>query len=730
MVVERIVPLGKWRRETLSFARILLWPVTLLAIAAAILDLGVWPMEKTVQGPFPVETPGTHAHILTLSNNSVVTRLTISGDDSGDSDLRLWINGSEIWPPHALHEDIRNGTTTGFSHWHGSVIFSLPAGVANAATTLVTVRYSLRPRTSITAFLMFASACLWLLVFWRRTTGPPYPARILLWSLLVLAIAAIILELGVWTREETHSGPFPADVAGTHAVYVSAGVDLPFSCCFEARSDTPDAPFQSDLRLWVNGRELEPPHAIHADIRSGATTGFSYWDGHVIFSLPPGVANTAETSVMVRYSILPRRGITASLLLASTCFWLLFYWRRIPALINQRGEAIVRAPYVLLHVFGYLSLAAALIYIACSLVAFVEGWALPTTALIKWSSIALWLARHEPQFGFSLLVCAAFGTVATWFALLVPEGNLLVQREETALLRFFRLFGFVIVTCVFVFSISTMWAGIVRPGDLDGSSIGGLVPFSDAGGYMAGASDEAKNGFWPEFSLRRPLAAAFRTVLLFFSGYSYSSMLLLQACLLSAVSCFATWAVVRWRGLWAGVAFFGLTYTYVRVFAPTTLTEPLGLCWALFSIPFFIEALRARSLASALVALGATTVALMTRMGAMITIPALVIWIVWQFGPNRRQRFAAGIAAVLVVLCVVFANFLLAERYGPHRGVGGDYFSETAPLTNQLALHVCGLAFGTTWDGCPKRIEEEGKQLPVSEAARAQPFVFNGMAEF
>ena len=488
LVVERIVPLGKWRRETLSFARILLWPVTLLAIAAAIFDLGVWSTEKTIWGPFPVETPGTHAHILTLSN-SVVARLTISGDDPGDFDLRLWINGSEIWPPHALHEDIRNGTTTGFSHWHGSVIFSLPAGVANAATTLVTVRYSLRPRTGITAFLMFASACLWLFVFWRRTTGPPYPARILLWSLVVLAIAAIILELGVWTREETHSGPFTADVAGTHAVYVSAGVDLPFSCCLETRSDTPDAPFQSDLRLWVNGRELEPPHAIHADIRRGATTGFSYWVGHVIFSLPPGVANTAETSVIVRYSILPRRGITASLLLASTCFWLLFYWRRIPAFINQRGEAIVRAPYVLLHVFGYLGLAAALIYIACSLVALVEGWALPTTALIKWSPIALWLARHEPQFGFSLLVCAAFGTVATWLALLVPEGNLLVQREETSLLRFFRLFGFVIVTCAFVFSISTMWTGIVRPGDLNGSSIGGLIPFSDAEGYMAGAFD-------------------------------------------------------------------------------------------------------------------------------------------------------------------------------------------------------------------------------------------------
>ena len=103
----------------------------------------------------------------------------------------------------------------------------------------------------------------------------------------------------------------------------------------------------------------------------------------------------------------------------------------------------------------------------------------------------------------------------------------------------------------------------------------------------------------------------------------------------------------------------------------------------------------------------------------MITISALIIWIVWQFGSNTRQRLAAGIAAVLVVLCVVSVNFLLAKSYGPHTAVRGSYFLETAPLTNQLALHVCGLAFGTTWNGCPKRIEEEGNQLPASEAARA-----------
>ena len=43
-------------------------------------------------------------------------------------------------------------------------------------------------------------------------------------------------------------------------------------------------------------------------------------------------------------------------------------------------------------------------------------------------------------------------------------------------------------------------------------------------------------------------------------------------------------------------------YLYIRTFAPTTLTEPLGVLLALASVPFFIEAFRTESLPAALLA--------------------------------------------------------------------------------------------------------------------------------
>ena len=72
-------------------------------------------------------------------------------------------------------------------------------------------------------------------------------------------------------------------------------------------------------------------------------------------------------------------------------------------------------------------------------------------------------------------------------------------------------------------------------------------------------------------------------------------MLILQACLLAAAACFAAHAVARWRGIWAGIGFFALTYIFSRTFVPTTLTEAFGLFWALLSIPFFIEAFVTRT---------------------------------------------------------------------------------------------------------------------------------------
>ena len=264
----------------------------------------------------------------------------------------------------------------------------------------------------------------------------------------------------------------------------------------------------------------------------------------------------------------------------------------------------------------------------------------------------------------------------------------------------------------FVVCLSAMWSGQARPGDLELSAIGGLLPFNDAFGYLAAMYDEARDGNFGDFAMRRPYGASLRSVLLFVSHYSLPGMLLLQACLLGAAAWWASCAVMAWRGVWAGLAFFGLAYIYARVFAPTTLTEPLGLFWALLSVPFFIASFRTSSVYPALIGFALTVCALMTRMGNMFAIPALMLWLVWQFGRGVAAKVRIALFSIGILLAALGFNSLVQKAYGTGIGSTGDNFSYV----------ICGLTIGTTWEGCYKKLEEaRGPDEPaLSEQARVR----------
>ncbi|OYD82351.1 hypothetical protein CHT98_21625 (plasmid) [Azospirillum brasilense] len=48
--------------------------------------------------------------------------------------------------------------------------------------------------------------------------------------------------------------------------------------------DSQGAPLASTLRLFEDGREIGPAHALHAEIREHGRGRYSHWDGHVLFS--------------------------------------------------------------------------------------------------------------------------------------------------------------------------------------------------------------------------------------------------------------------------------------------------------------------------------------------------------------------------------------------------------------------------------------------------------------
>jgi hypothetical protein len=517
------------------------------------------------------------------------------------------------------------------------------------------------------------------------------------------AIVAVGLELGVWTQEQTFQGPFAAETPGSKSVVVPVKTEIPFKCCLQFASDDVVDPFRSDLKLWVNGREMGPAHALHADIRRGSTTAFSFWGGALLFALPPDVENDASARATIRFSLRPPDGSAAALVFASAMLSLISFWRPIKAFVGLWGETIgnvvLSVPFILLRVLGVAGTMASLLYIGCTFYAFLTGWALPTTALIRWLPLAEWAARWEPMLANGLLLCAALGAAAAWIASFTGCESRQIRRQEILLMRYFSRWGLLIATCTFMFSISAMWADTLRLGDLELNSVGGLVAATDSAHYFAGAQDQARDGVWSGPILTRPFAAAFRSMLMFFGDFSYSNMLVLQTVLLSAAAWFAASAVARWRGLWAGLAFFALAYANARTWAPTSLTEPLGLWWAFFSVPFFIAALRSNSLAHALIAFASMSIALATRMGSMFTIPALVVWMVWQFGRSGKEKARVLLLSGTILFGIVVVNFLLREVYGPGQMLlTGSNFSYV----------LCGATMNTDWTGCIPELSQAG----------------------
>jgi hypothetical protein len=237
-------------------------------------------------------------------------------------------------------------------------------------------------------------------------------------------------------------------------------------------------------------------------------------------------------------------------------------------------------------------------------------------------------------------------------------------------------------------------------------SVVGLIPFSDAGGYLASAHDYFKDGTIDAWAMRRPWAAAARTALLAAGGLSYTNMMLIQGLLLALSVAFGAREIRAWRGTWAAIVYSGVMFIVCRSFLISPLTEGIGLIWACLAIPFFIRAIRTASLSCALLGFSFMTVSLMVRMGAMFLIPGLMLWIIWQFGKSWRGRFAVALAAACIVGAAASGNFVINKLYAATEAAPGSNFWYT----------LCGLSLGpgSIWSDCPKKYSAELQSLPPS----------------
>lgn len=520
--------------------------------------------------------------------------------------------------------------------------------------------------------------------------------------LLLLAIASvslavgIVLESGVWAHEEVIHGPFETEPGARN---VWAPLARSFFCCVGARPDVDQHSKESSLRAWLNGRELGPPHDA---IRSGKTAGFIHWqDNTVRFVIPDSVTNDKTAILRVRYPVqysieffsLDELAIIVLIGLAGFCG---LAHRILPVLQAMLGAGIIAsavalAVYLLFLTAGYLTQQPA-----------------PVTYLFRYLPIDVFLNNFEPLLPTIVMVVSLLLVGLNWAAGQDGRSIAAATQAQTQTQNLWRRFGFFSTAGIlYLFIAASAWSGHVSAQDVLESNVGGFIPNSDAAGYFGGGLNYLIFDRIDPWNLRRPLAMLFRSETIALGNLNFVGTILIQIAALSFAIYWATNAIMKWRGVAAGLAFWAMAYILFRPFALTTLTEPLALFWSFCSIPFLIHGLRARSTPHLLVAIAFLFVALFIRMGAMFVIPLIVIWSLLYLGTDIRQRLMNALAVSMVLFIMILSNVALDKLYSESDSELGGNFGSV----------LCGMSIGGDWKDCFDRYSDETKQMNEAQLA-------------
>jgi hypothetical protein len=188
-------------------------------------------------------------------------------------------------------------------------------------------------------------------------------------------------------------------------------------------------------------------------------------------------------------------------------------------------------------------------------------------------------------------------------------------------------------------------------------SIGGLVPWSDSEGWLAGAFRTLVLGEGTEFSARRPLTTVFWAGLLAAASHSLPVALLIRAvCLGAAVYLFIR-QTLRSFGAVAALIGAAVIYGFAHPFLGTGLSEVNGLIFGTLGISILIHAVRTKSSEWFALGLFFLTIGLLTRSGAVLILPALLAWSAFSFAETSR----VVIRPVIVGSCAIAAAWLMSK---------------------------------------------------------------------
>jgi hypothetical protein len=262
-------------------------------------------------------------------------------------------------------------------------------------------------------------------------------------------------------------------------------------------------------------------------------------------------------------------------------------------------------------------------------------------------------------------------TVAMLKALTAPRVGLVVlagaMASEILVPRGQPAWRAILPATAIVWIATGLWL-VWRTAPTGGGVLGGIIPWSDAADYYAGAVELANGGQITQFNMRRPLNVVLLALRLRLADGSLMGALAIGAAGAALALLVAAREVGRSVGTAAGIAFFIPCALFIAPLLPTTLSETHGLLFAALAFACLWRAALTGSMLTYGLGAFILVVANATRAGPMLIIPAVILLGALVLEPDKKLSWRAagiGVFAAIAGFGVPLAlNWLLGDGTG------------------------------------------------------------------
>jgi hypothetical protein len=188
------------------------------------------------------------------------------------------------------------------------------------------------------------------------------------------------------------------------------------------------------------------------------------------------------------------------------------------------------------------------------------------------------------------------------------------------------------------------------------NAIAGLIPWNDASAYLSCGRELIAGAAINPFCGMRPYYVAEFGAFLALSGGNLQIAVLLQAALLGGAVGWFSYKVSRYAGIIAGVMVYAALLIFSVEFTLPVLTENAGLLLGLLAMGILLQRPASILPLHFLVVLLLLTLALNARAGAMLVLPALLMWSAILSHGDRRQRMMrtlGGLCGIVGALALI-----------------------------------------------------------------------------